>query len=38
MALNTEFALLSSADSQEMAYEIYLQRRRVQSQKDKLYL
>ncbi|THC93828.1 hypothetical protein EYZ11_006680 [Aspergillus tanneri] len=41
MALDTEFALLSSqlakADSQEMAHEIHLQRRRVQSQKDKLY-
>lgn len=42
MALDKEFALLSSqlakADSQEMEHEIHLQRRRVQSQKDKLYL
>jgi carbonic anhydrase len=41
MALDTEFALLSSqlakADSQEMAHEIHLKRRRIQSQKDKLY-
>ncbi|RHZ53562.1 uncharacterized protein CDV56_101788 [Aspergillus thermomutatus] len=42
MALDTEFAFLSAqlakADSPEKAHEIHLQRRRVQSQKDKLYL
>lgn len=42
MALDTELAFLSSqhatADNQETAHKIHLQRRRVQSQKDKLYL
>jgi carbonic anhydrase len=42
MALDTEVAFLSAqlakADSQETAHQIHLQRRRVQNQKDKLYL
>jgi carbonic anhydrase len=42
IALDTEFAFLSSqhatADNQETAHMIHLQRRRVQNQKDKLYL
>jgi carbonic anhydrase len=42
VALDTEITFLSAqlakADSQEAAHQIHLQRRRVQNQKDKLYL